>query len=189
MRVESGSYVDSKGWSLGVGWAREDQMENGAKRLFSPFIKYGRGAYDSYLDNGTHGSGAISYIGFGVLGKLTQQDGLWLEGSVRGGRATSDYSANISGTAANYDGSNTYYGVHLGAGKTFAVKEDSSIDAYARYFWSHQNSMTATLNTGDRYEFGSVNSQRLRLGRKLRQKNHLNPGGRGCAEAIYELIK
>ena len=164
MRAESGSYVDSKGWNLGVGWAREDVQKDGAKVLFSPFVEYGRGTYDSYLDDGTHGSGKVSYIGAGILGKLTQKDGLWLEGSLRAGRSKSDYSANLGGTAASYDGSNTYYGAHLGAGKTFAIKEDSSIDAYARYFWSHQNSMTATLNTGDRYEFGSVNSQRLRLG-------------------------
>ena len=171
MRAESGSHVDSKGWNLGVGWAREDAKKDGTKVLFSPFVEYGHGTYDSYLDDGTHGSGKISYIGAGVLGKFTQKDGLWLEGSLRAGRAKSDYSANLSGTAANYDGSNTYYGVHLGAGKTFAVKEDSSIDAYARYFWSHQNSMTATLNTGDRYEFGSVNSQRLRLGLRYSLKD------------------
>ena len=171
MRAESGSYVDSKGWNLGVGWAREDVQKDGAKVLFSPFVEYGRGTYDSYLDDGTHGSGKVSYIGAGVLGKLTQNDGLWLEGSLRAGRSKSDYSANLSGTAASYDGSNTYYGAHLGAGKTFAIKEDSSIDAYARYFWSHQNSMTATLNTGDVYEFGSVNSQRLRLGLRYSLKD------------------
>ena len=171
MRAESGSYVDSKGWNLGVGWAREDVQKDGAKVLFSPFVEYGRGTYDSYLDDGTHGSGKISYIGAGILGKLTQKDGLWLEGSLRAGRSKSDYSANLSGTAASYDGSNTYYGAHLGAGKTFAIKEDSSIDAYARYFWSHQNSMTATLNTGDVYEFGSVNSQRLRLGLRYSLKD------------------
>ena len=171
MRAESGSYVDSKGWNLGVGWAREDVQKDGAKVLFSPFVEYGRGTYDSYLDDGTHGNGKISYIGAGILGKLTQKDGLWLEGSLRAGRAKSDYSANLSGTAASYDGSNTYYGAHLGAGKTFAIKEGSSIDAYARYFWSHQNSMTATLNTGDVYEFGSVNSQRLRLGLRYSLKD------------------
>ena len=171
MRAESGSYVDSKGWNLGVGWAREDVQKDGAKVLFSPFVEYGRGTYDSYLDDGTHGSGKVSYIGAGILGKLTQKDGLWLEGSLRAGRSKSDYSANLSGTAASYDGSNTYYGAHLGAGKTFAIKENSSIDAYARYFWSHQNSMTATLNTGDVYEFGSVNSQRLRLGLRYSLKD------------------
>ena len=170
MRVESGSHVDSKGWSLGVGWAREDEMKDGAKRLFSPFVEYGRGSYDSYLDNGAHGSGTIGYLGIGVLGKLTQKDGLWLEGSVRGGRATSDYQLHGS-SDANYDGSNTYYGIHLGIGKTVELKKDSAIDAYARYFWSHQNGMSVKLSSGDDYDFASVDSHRLRLGFRYSQKD------------------
>ena len=170
MRVESGSHVDSKGWSLGVGWAREDEMKDGAKRLFSPFVEYGRGSYDSYLDNGAHGSGTIRYLGIGVLGKLTQKDGLWLEGSVRGGRATSDYQLHGS-SDANYDGSNTYYGIHLGIGKTVELKKDATIDAYARYFWSHQNGMSVKLSSGDDYDFASVDSHRLRLGFRYSQKD------------------
>ncbi len=170
MRVESGSYVDSKGWSLGIGWAREDEMKDGAKRLFSPFVEYGRGTYDSYLDNGAHGSGTIRYLGIGVLGKLTQKDGLWLEGSVRGGRATSDYQLHGS-SDANYDGSNTYYGIHLGIGKTVKLKKDATIDAYARYFWSHQNGMSVKLSSGDDYDFASVDSHRLRLGFRYSQKD------------------
>ncbi|WP_294176750.1 autotransporter subunit beta, partial [uncultured Selenomonas sp.] len=143
MRVESGSHVDSKGWNLGVGWAREDAAKGGTKRLFSPFVEYGRGTYDSYLDNGAHGSGKFSYLGLGVLGKLTQQDGLWLEASARAGRAKSDYS--LHGENAGYDGSNTYYGIHLGVGKTFALQESASLDAYVRYFWSHQDGMSVKL--------------------------------------------
>ncbi len=170
MRLESGSYVDSKGWNLGVGWAREDTMKDGAKRLFSPFVEYGRGSYDSYLDNGTHGSGTISYLGIGILGKLTQQDGLWLEGSVRGGRATSDYQLHGS-SDADYDGSNTYYGIHLGIGKTVELRKDAAIDAYARYFWSHQNGMSVKLSSGDDYDFASVDSHRLRLGFRYSQKD------------------
>ena len=170
MRVESGSHVDSKGWSLGVGWAREDEMKDGAKRLFSPFVEYGRGSYDSYLDNGAHGNGTISYLGIGVLGKLTQKDGLWLEGSVRGGRATSDYQLHGS-SDANYDGSNTYYGIHLGIGKTVELRKDAAIDAYARYFWSHQNGMSVKLSSGDDYDFASVDSHRLRLGFRYSQKD------------------
>ena len=170
MRVESGSYVDSKGWNLGVGWAREDTMKDGAKRLFSPFVEYGRGSYDSYLDNDAHGSGTISYLGIGVLGKLTQKDGLWFEGSVRSGRATSDYQLHGS-SDADYDGSNTYYGIHLGIGKTVELKKDAAIDAYARYFWSHQNGMSVKLSSGDNYDFAAVDSHRLRLGFRYSQKD------------------
>ncbi|WP_313972831.1 autotransporter outer membrane beta-barrel domain-containing protein [uncultured Selenomonas sp.] len=170
MRVESGSHVDSKGWNLGVGWAREDAAKGGTKRLFSPFVEYGRGTYDSYLDNGAHGSGKFSYLGLGVLGKLTQQDGLWLEASARAGRAKSDYS--LHGENAGYDGSNTYYGIHLGVGKTFALQESASLDAYVRYFWSHQDGMSVKLRgSGDAYDFADVDSHRLRLGLRYSRKD------------------
>ena len=170
MRVESGSHVDSKGWNLGVGWAREDAAKGGTKRLFSPFVEYGRGTYDSYLDNGAHGSGKLSYFGLGVLGKLTQQDGLWLEASARAGRAKSDYS--LHGENAGYDGSNAYYGIHLGVGKTFMLQKDASLDAYVRYFWSHQDGMSVKLRgSGDAYDFADVDSHRLRLGLRYSRKD------------------
>ena len=170
MRVESGSHVDSKGWNLGVGWAREDAAKDGTKRLFSPFVEYGRSTYDSYLDNGAHGSGKLSYLGLGVLGKLMQQDGLWLEASVRAGRAKSDYS--LHGENAGYDGSNTYYGIHLGVGKTFALQKGASLDAYVRYFWSHQDGMAVKLRgSGDAYDFADVDSHRLRLGLRYSRKD------------------
>ena len=170
MRVESGSHVDSKGWNLGVGWAREDAAKGGTKRLFSPFVEYGRGTYDSYLDNGAHGSGKLSYFGLGVLGKLTQQDGLWLEASARAGRAKSDYS--LHGENAGYDGSNAYYGIHLGVGKTFMLQKGASLDAYVRYFWSHQDGMSVKLRgSGDAYDFADVDSHRLRLGLRYSRKD------------------
>ena len=170
MRVESGSHVDSKGWNLGVGWAREDAAKDGTKRLFSPFVEYGRSTYDSYLDNGAHGSGKLSYFGLGVLGKLMQQDGLWLEASVRAGRAKSDYS--LHGENAGYDGSNAYYGIHLGVGKTFALQKGASLDAYVRYFWSHQDGMSVKLRgSGDAYDFADVDSHRLRLGLRYSRKD------------------
>ncbi|WP_315274081.1 autotransporter subunit beta [Selenomonas sputigena] len=170
MRVESGSHVDSKGWNFGVGWAREDAVKGGTKRLLSPFVEYGRGTYDSYLDNGAHGSGKLSYLGLGVLGKLTQQGGLWFEASARAGRAKSDYS--LHGENAGYDGSNAYYGIHLGVGKTFALQKGASLDAYVRYFWSHQDGMSVKLRgSGDAYDFADVDSHRLRLGLRYSRKD------------------
>lgn len=161
MRAESGSHVDTKGWNFGLGWARQD---GGAakKVLFSPFVEYGRGNYDSYLDNGTHGSGSMSYFGLGVLARMESAKGLWYEGSVRGGRSTSDYSGN----GVSYDGDNTYYGAHLGIGRDIKMKDSDTVTPYLRYFYSHQNSMRATLTSGETYDFGAVDSHRIRLGVK-----------------------
>ena len=62
MRAETGSYADTKGYNLSLGWAKEQNVKAG-KLLFTPFVEYGKGSYDSYLDDGTHGSGKISYLG------------------------------------------------------------------------------------------------------------------------------
>ncbi|WP_314763394.1 autotransporter domain-containing protein [uncultured Selenomonas sp.] len=90
--------------------------------------------------------------------------------SARAGRAKSDYS--LHGENAGYDGSNAYCGLHLGIGKTFALSESSSLDAYVRYFWSHQDGMSVKLRgSGDAYDFADVDSHRLRLGLRYSRKD------------------
>ena len=49
-------------------------------------------------------------------------------------------------------------------GKKIALKKGDAIDAYLKYFFSHQNATSATLSTGETYDFDAVNSHRLRLG-------------------------
>ena len=123
MRVQRGSYVDSKAWNIGIGWAHEEAAKSGVKHRFSPFVEYRRDDDYSYLDNGSHGSGKINYLGIGVMGKLAQKDGMWLEASACGGRAACAY--RLHGEDAAYDGSNTYYSVHLGMGKTYSMLREA----------------------------------------------------------------
>ena len=136
--------------------------------LFTPFVEYGRGNYDSYVDSeGTvtiHASGKVSHFDLGLLARLDTTHGLWYEGSLRGGRATSDYRGFLGTTEVTYDTSNTYYAAHLGIGKDIRVKGEDTVTPYLRYFYAHQNRVTATLSSGDVYDFGSVNSHRLRMG-------------------------
>ena len=167
LRAESGSHVDTNGWNLHVGWARQDTTKSG-QTLFSPFVEYGRGSYDSYVDDNAHttvhGSGTVSYFGLGLLARAERKGGLWYEGSIRGGRATSDYQSRLDSKDITYDGSNPYYAAHLGLGKDIKVKGEDTVTPYLRYFYTHQNGMTATLSGGEVYDFGSVNSHRVRLG-------------------------
>lgn len=67
MHAETGSYVTTNGYNLSVGWAKEGRLR-AAKTLFTPFVEYGRGTYHTYLDDGTHGNGKISYLGAGLMG-------------------------------------------------------------------------------------------------------------------------
>ena len=158
LRHNTGSYVEMKGWNLGVGWARENAVPAGTL-TFGPFLEYGRGSYDSYLDDGTHGDGTSSYIGAGVVAELAMRGGVRVDGTLRAGRTKSDYTG-----LASYDTSNTYYGIQIGAGKDFRLSEAAAVNVYVRYAYTHTAGASAYLSTGETYEFDAVNSHRVRLG-------------------------
>ena len=157
LRHKTGSYVDMKGWNLGLGWARENAVQVGTL-TFGPFVEYGRGSYDSYLDDGTHGSGKTSFFGAGVMAKL-ETGSHWIDGSLRVGRTKSDYTG-----LATYDTTSTYYGVQVGAGKDYHVNETDTVGAYVRYSYTHTAGTSAHLSKGETYDFDAVNSHRLRIG-------------------------
>ena len=164
MRAETGSYVTTTGYNLSVGWAKEGKLR-AAKTLFTPFVEYGRGTYHTYLDDGTHGSGKISYLGAGLMGRIERPHGHWLEAALHGGRVRSDYTGTISaGTVSTYDSGNTYYAAHIGIGKTRLLRTGDTLNTYLRYFYSRQDGTSAELNTGETYDFDAVASHRMRVG-------------------------
>ena len=170
METGTGSYVDTKGWNLSLGWAAETKKKN-ATITFGPFVEYGKGKYDSYLDDGTHGSGNVSYLGVGLLGRMENDKGLWAEAALHGGRTRSDYRGSIyAGSTSEYDSANAYYAAHLGVGKEMKTNDKDKLNTYLRYFWSYQSGMQTDITTNRRssdaetYDFGAVSSNRVRLG-------------------------
>ena len=182
LRHNTGSYVEMKGWNLGVGWARESSLQAG-KLTYGPFIEYGRGSYDSYLDDGTHGDGASSYLGAGIMAEIALHSGIRVDGALRVGRAKSDYSGSIGGTSTHYDSANNYYGIQLGAAQDFAVRRDSVVSAYLRCFYTHAAGARATLSSGETYDFDAVRSQRVRVGARW---THTAAAGQVYAGLGYE---
>ena len=177
IETETGSFADTKGYHLSLGWARELKKKH-ATLTFTPFVEYGKGKYDSFLDDGTHGSGHVSYLGAGIMGRLEKTNGVWAEAALHGGKARSDYSGSIySGTNSHYDSANAYYAAHLGIGKEFRVNAKDRLDTYLRYFWSRQSGMQADIATSgrgagvDTYDFGVVNSNRVRMGFRYTHKD------------------
>ena len=170
MRTETGSYADTKGYNLSLGWARELKGKT-ATLTFTPFVEYGKGTYNSYLDDGTHGSGNVSYLGAGIMGRIENNKGLWAEAALHGGKARSDYKGSVyTGSTSSYDSANAYYAAHLGIGKEVKTNDKDKMNAYLRYFWSYQSGMQAGIHsTGssmstDDYDFSGVHSNRVRLG-------------------------
>ena len=169
MRLNSGSHVDAKGWGFNLGFAK--QRVSGRNTLtYGPFVEYGKGSYDSYLDDGLHGSGNMDYLGVGVMAKSQSENGAYVEGSVRVGRVKSDYAGTIDNTHTTYDSSSTYYAGHLGVGQEKQLKNGNVIDTYAKYFFTHQGGDTAKLSTGEVYDFDAADSHRIRFGTRYTSK-------------------
>ncbi|TYZ22246.1 autotransporter outer membrane beta-barrel domain-containing protein [Selenomonas ruminis] len=174
MRAESGSYVNTKGFGLNVGFARELPNAQG-KLLFGPVIEYGGGSYDSHLDDGTRGEGKAHYVGVGVMARQVNNDGFYYEGSLRGGRVTSDYKGDLDSIGrVDYDSSSNYFAAHLGVGKAFALGNGNTLDGYCKYFYSHQAGDDTTVHIAgmadERGHFDTVDSHRIRIGARLTHK-------------------
>ena len=174
MRAESGSYVNTKGFGLNIGFARELSNAQG-KLLFGPMVEYGGGSYDSHLDDGTRGDGKAHYFGVGVMARQVNHDGFYYEGSLRGGRVTSDYDGNLDGVGkVDYDSSSNYFAAHLGAGKAFDLGKGNTLDGYFKYFYSHQAGDDTTIHIAgmddERGHFDAVDSHRIRIGARLTHK-------------------
>ena len=176
LRAESGSHVDTKGFGLNVGFAKEVRRGK-STYLFGPVVEYGRGSYDSYQDNGIKADGSSSYWGVGLLGRQTNDDGVYYEGSLRLGKVKADYSGNLVDRTAEYDSSSKYWAGHLGLGRVYKLKGSNSLDGYVKCFFSHQDGDTVTVNlnngTTDEISFSSTDSQRFRIGARL--SHQVNP--------------
>ena len=172
MRYETGSYVDSKGWGLNVGFARIINKEN-SKLTLAPLVEYGRANYTSFLNDGTRGDGYNQYLGLGFMAKDELKNGTYYEGSVRFGHMKGDYNGDANTDFANYDTDSNYLAFHAGIGKVVDINADSNIDYYGKFFYTHQTSDTVDIRTsfGDtKFDFDSINSYRTRLGARWNKK-------------------
>ena len=62
LRYNTGSHIDSNAWYGTLGVASEMKNSHGTF-LYAPFLEYGHTNYDSYLNDGLHGSGDAKYFG------------------------------------------------------------------------------------------------------------------------------
>ena len=177
-KLDTGSHVDLKAWNMNLGFAKKINNNSG-KLIIAPVIEYGRGSYDSYLDNGTHGDGDAHFWGAGLMAKQLNDDGLYYEGTLRAGRMSTDYQSAVAG-GIKYDSDVTYYAAHLGMGKVVQLNDKDTIDYYGKLFYTRQQGDKVTVGTGATYDFDATTSLRTRLGARythqLSEKNAFYAG-------------
>ncbi|MGN0952851.1 MAG: hypothetical protein ACI4NX_07415 [Megasphaera elsdenii] len=189
LRYNTGSHVDADGWGINGGLARKLKNSHG-ELLIGPFLEYGRGSYDSYLNDGKHADGDAHYVGGGLFAKQTNHNGFYYEGSVRGGHVYGNYKSKdlqidgIGNVFEKYDYSTTYYGIHFGVGKERQLSKQNRLNTYVRYLYTHQKGFNATMTTGEPYYFDSVDSSRVRIG--TRMTHAINPKNSWYAGLAYQ---
>ena len=170
LAAKTGSHVNVHGINAMLGFAREFRYGD-TTVLLTPLAEYGKGDYTSYASGGERGDGEVHYAGAGYFAKQTRDDGVWMEGSLRGGRVRADYKSydlkGYTGTSdgnVHYDTAAPYFAAHFGVGRTHRVDEDDEFNVYGRYFYSHISGDDVHLSSGEDYHFEPVNSHRLRIG-------------------------
>lgn len=167
LQLESGSHIDSDTWNFDLGFARR-YPEKGL--LLAAFGEYGRGNYDTHLDDGKGASGNAHYAGGGIFARKREKNGLYYEGSLRAGRVSSNFNSNdmiipgIGTVNEKFDYDANYIAAHAGIGWLKRMNDRDSLDTYLRWFYTHQAGFDARITTGELYNFDSVDSNRLRVG-------------------------
>lgn len=167
-KLTTGSHVDVAGYNMNLGFVKK-LNNNAGKFVYAPVIEYGRGNYDSYLDNGTHGEGDAHYWGAGLIAKQVNEDGLYYEGSLRAGRTSIDYKSAVAG-GISYDSDATYYAAHAGLGKIVTINDADSIDYYGKLFYNRMQGDKVTVGSCATYDFDATTSLRTNLGARYNHK-------------------
>ena len=171
-KAGDGASVDMKISSFDVGFARTLQNGGAGKLVFAPIIDYAHGNYDTYLADGTHGSGSTKYIAGGGVFRNMWDNGFYVEGSFRAGRIRNNFASNDMdknfGQRVSYDTRATALAGHLRLGRNLRLNKNNLLDVYATYYHSHQGGMDATLAPyGDHYRISSANNGRFKIGYRL----------------------
>lgn len=170
-RYDTGSHIDLDGFGLMAGVAKKQDNLAGAV-----FVEGGWGSYDShnnFASGSVHGDGNTHYYGIGLLGRATLKNGMYLDGSFRIGKTSTDYTGkdylDAAGNQAHYKSKVTYVSAHAGVGYMMPLNPVTDLDVSAKYLWSRQGSDSITVG-GDPVHFDAENSQRLRGMAKVLRK-------------------
>lgn len=167
-RYETGSHVDVTGANAVVGLSHDVSIFS-AEFVLASFLEYGTGSYNthnSFVSGQLKGSGDTEYFGLGALGRWVGRNNTYIDGSVRVGKVSTDFKADLyaDGQNAKYDYNSMYYGGHFGVGYLYDATDDMQVDLYAKYLATAQQGKKVTISSGEKLRFKESISSRARAG-------------------------
>lgn len=170
-KYDVNSDLKINGWSSIVGVGNEKNIGNG-DFSWGVFYENGSGNYRTYNEFNNEffrGDGSLVYNGGGIAARFEQDNGVYTEGSLRAGMLKSEMTNALKDGAGNsygYKSESTYYGAHIGVGKIISLNEATDLDVYGKFFHTYTDGDSFTV-ANDKFEFDSINSDRLRIGARL----------------------
>ena len=140
------------------------------------FFETGKGDYYTLAQQSTgyvRGDGELDYRGGGVLVRKDNENGTYVEASLRAGRMDNELNdAVLDGhnKLQGFDISSTYYGAHIGVGKIIPRGERESLDVYGKFLYSRYDGDSFVID-GDKFNLDDVDSQKLRVGFRYNELN------------------
>lgn len=171
-KYDVNSDIKINGWSTIVGAGNADKFDNGSEFSWGVFYENGSGNYRTYNefnDEFFRGDGSLVYNGGGVAARYENAHGVYTKGSLRAGMLKSEMDNALhdgSGAEYGYDSSSAYYGAHVGIGQVIQLSDNSSVDVYGKFFHTYTEGDNFSVGN-DKFEFDSINSDRLRIGARV----------------------
>lgn len=96
-------------------------------------------------------------------------DAWYFDGSLRLGRASTEFSGLYATDSAQYDSDALYVTAHAGSGYVFNLSESTNLDVYGRYLVTYLDSDRVRLHNhyGDKLEMDSTVTHAVRLGSRI----------------------
>ena len=160
----TGSYVDVDGVTFMAGAG----LRVNPNWTMAGFVEAGWANSASHVE-GTRGDGDHEYFGVGFATRYQTDGVLYVDGSLRAGRATTEFAGRYGQDSASYDAKSLYMSAHVGLGAMWDLSESLKLDTYARYMVTYLDDDDVSLNNryNDKLELDSTVTHAVRAGARL----------------------
>ena len=160
----TGSYVDVDGVTFMAGAG----LRVNPNWTMAGFIEAGWANSASHVE-GTRGDGDHEYFGVGFATRYQTDGVLYVDGSLRAGRATTEFAGRYGQDSASYDAKSLYMSAHVGLGALWDLSESLKLDTYARYMVTYLDDDDVSLNNryNDKLDLDSTVTHAVRAGARL----------------------
>ena len=170
-RYDTGSRVDVDSMSLVTGVVTRVRPE----WMVAGFIEAGFGNSESNA-SGASAEGNHDYYGIGAATRYRFDVPFYVDGSLRFGTASTEFSGRYADNSAHYDADSLYGSAHVGMGYVFDLSKSLSLDVYGRYIFTYLEGDTVSLGTVDHEKLVSDDTltHTMQVGAMLRGKTAEN---------------